>query len=445
MIHARTRLVRLVCLACSLAFLVVVGAGCANGGDASSAGDDSSVPGDDGPTGDVTGDGASTCDPPRKRCGSTCTSTTNDPKNCGTCGMACGKDQVCSNSTCSYGCTPPEVLCNAPVEGGTDEGGAAEGGAGDSGTQADGAATSDAAAGDAAAMGDGGATAPYCANTGTDTSNCGTCGHVCGAEHTCNTGTCELSCGPGQTACKAADVCIATGTCCSGNDCAVTGQICPQPGGTCQCPGGETMCSKSNSCISSSDCCTDTDCSAIAGASCPIAGQPCQCSGGLKACPATKRCVPQTTCCTAAGECCADSLGKSCSAATAQPAVALGQTVNASGLLTAAGEEDWIQVTFNSENNVAFHAHVVFTANPNSEFLFDIASDCNGSLRACGEGGTCQGKTEWEVSYAGGSPAPDPNSTGFKPIPAIGTTYIRVYRVAGGTPTCDQWSLAISE
>lgn len=436
--------------------VAIGGGGCANGDSSATGDDDSSVPGDDGsPVADVeAGDGPSTCTAPKKLCGSTCTSTTNDPKNCGTCGTVCGKDQVCSNSACGYSCAPPEVLCNAPPEGGAGEGGAAEGGGGEAGpgdgggkgdaAAKDGSAPGDAAASDAAA-GDGGSSAPYCANTGNDNYNCGKCGHVCLGQHTCNNGVCGLSCGPGQKACIAGDVCINTGTCCSSADCSVTGQICPQPGGACQCPGGETVCSKTNSCISSSDCCTDADCSAVAGATCPTPGQACQCSSGQKACPATKRCVPQTTCCTAAGECCADTLGKSCSGATVQAALALGQTVNATGTLTAPGEEDWIQVTFNNETNLAFHAHVVFTANPNNEFVFDIASDCKGSARACGDTGVSTGKTEWEVAYQKGPPAPDPTGQTWAPIPAIGTTYIRVYRAGSGPPTCDQWTLAISE
>jgi hypothetical protein len=221
----------------------------------------------------------------------------------------------------------------------------------------------------------------------------------------------------------------------------VTGEICPQPGGTCQCPGGESVCSKTNSCISASDCCNDSDCSSIAGATCPTPGQACQCANGDKACLSTKSCIPQSSCCTPAGACCDDALGKSCPAASVQPALVLGQAISASGVLTASGQEDWIKVTFNSENNPAFHGDIKFTTNPNNEYVFDVASDCLGTFRPCGEGGLCSGKTEWEESYNGG----DSTSPGFQPVPAIGDTYIRVYRVAGGTPTCDQWTLSISE
>ena len=454
MTHARNLLV---CLACSLALVLVIGGGgCANGGDDSGAtgDDDSSVPGDDVSAGDGTAPVDAACGAPKTLCGTSCTSTTNDPKNCGKCGTVCGKDQLCNGGVCGYSCTAPETLCNAPPEGGTAEAGGGEGGKAEGGTTEGGAgeagsgdsgAKPDAAASDASA-GDGGSSAPYCANLGTDDSNCGSCGKVCLGQHKCNSGVCGLSCGNGQKACIAGDVCINTGTCCSSADCTVTGEICPQPGGACQCPGGETVCSKTNSCIASSDCCTDADCAAVAGATCPTPGQACQCATGEKACIATKTCIPQTSCCTAAGECCADPLGKSCGAATPQAALTLGAApVTVSGMLTATGEEDWVAVSFNSESNLAFHAHVVFTANPNSAFLFDLASDCKGSFKACGEGGVCQGKTDWEVAYQTGSPAPDPNGSTWAPIPAIGTVYIRVYRATGAALTCDQWTLAISE
>jgi hypothetical protein len=138
--------------------------------------------------------------------------------------------------------------------------------------------------------------------------------------------------------------------------------------------------------------------------------------------------------------CCDDPLGKSCSSATAEGALVLGQTVNVQGLLTAAGQEDWIQVIFTNEAQQTFHGHIVFTANPSNEFVFDVSADCLGTLRSCGEPGLSKGKTEWEVSYTGG----DPTGTAWQPIPTIGSTFIRVYR-ASGAPTCDQWALAISE
>jgi hypothetical protein len=440
-------------LAASLALpfgLAVGGGGCANGGSGDTSGGDD----DSGTTADVTmhegggNDAATGCPSGKTSCSGVCTDTLTDGKNCGGCGHTCGTSQVCNDGTCGYSCAPPETLCNAPPEAGTasDAGGSVESGAGSGDGGGDDAAPEE----DSGGTGGDGGGAPYCANLSTDNNNCGACGNVCGPNHTCNTvggsTACGLSCPTSMVACIAGDVCIPTNTCCA--SCPIPGEICPMPGGTCQCPGGETYCSASNSCISSNDCCTAADCASVAGATCPSPGQACQCANGDKVCLATKSCVAQTACCTAAGACCDDPLGKSCNAATAQAALTVGGTaISVSGLSTASGEEDWIQVTFNGESNLAFHGHILFTTNPNNEFVFDIASDCMGTLRTCGtEGGSCQAKTEWEEAYATATPAPDPTGTTWKPIPTVGLTYIRVYRAnATAAPTCDQWTLAISE
>jgi hypothetical protein len=306
------------------------------------------------------------------------------------------------------------------------------------------------------AGGDGGTTGPYCANLGNDNNNCGACGNVCKGEHTCQTATnpdgtqsgqCGLSCGAGQSACIAGDTCIPKGTCCSSADCSVTGQVCPAPAGSCECPGGERVCPSINSCIGSSYCCTNADCASIAGATCPTGTtgvlSSCQCSNGQKACLSTKSCIPQGSCCTQAGECCDDPLGKSCGQASPQSSMALGKTINVQGGITATGEEDWIQVTFVNSDNTSFDGHIIFTANPNNEYAFDVSSDCLGTLLPCQDGGLCQTKHEWEESYKGGGG--DPTGLSWKPI-SIGTVNIRVYRaVANSAPTCDQWALAISE
>ncbi len=117
----------------------------------------------------------------------------------------------------------------------------------------------------------------------------------------------------------------------------------------------------------------------------------------------------------------------------------MGQSVTKQGVLPAAGESDWLQVTFSGEGNTSFHAHIQLTGNPNNAFAFDLASNCSGGLLGCTEGGNCAGKTDWETYYSNG------NLNGSGPIPAVGTVYIRVYRVASGSPTCDQWTLTVSE
>ena len=73
-----------------------------------------------------------------------CADLDDDPANCGKCGLACTPAEVCADGGCAPGCTmPQDTLC-------TPEGGA-----------------------------DGGA--PYCADLYTSPTDCGQCGHSCGA------------------------------------------------------------------------------------------------------------------------------------------------------------------------------------------------------------------------------------------------------------------------
>jgi hypothetical protein len=453
--------------------------GCANG-DSTATGDDDGSVGDDATIEAAAEAAPPKCTAPRTQCGTACVSTTNDPKNCGKCGVVCGMNQVCDMGVCNYQCTPPATLCGQMSSDGGNEGGPAPADASAKETGASEAGAAD--AGDAGA--DAGGAMPYCANLGSDNGNCGQCGKQCKPMHTCMMGECGLTCAPGQRACIAGDVCIPDATCCSSADCMIIGEVCPAPGGQCQCPSGEKICAKSNSCITENDCCTQADCT-VAGSTCPAPGQPCQCTNGQKACPASNSCIPQNDCCTGIDctkpplgpepnvqtyscnngmcgiltcnhgcfdldknynngcECCDDPLGKACPTPTGIGQINLGQTVNQQGQLPAGGaESDWLQVTFSNEGNKAFHAHVWFTSNPNNEFAFDIQSDCNQppTLLGCGEGGNCAGRVEWEVQYTAG----DPGSPGWGPIAPIGTVYIRVYRV-NGAANCDQWALAISE
>src|SRR5580692_9556067 len=66
-------------------------------------------------------------------------------------------DSACDGSGCALACEPTQTLC------------APDGGSGEAG--------------------------PYCANTGTDSANCGTCGTVCPAGTLCASGSCASACG----------------------------------------------------------------------------------------------------------------------------------------------------------------------------------------------------------------------------------------------------------
>jgi hypothetical protein len=195
-------------------------------------------------------------------------------------------------------------------------------------------------------------------------------------------------------------------------------------------------------CISQSWCCAPVDCGPEPG----VATYTCSTSTG--ACGigmCNSGCYDLNMMYSDGCECCDDTLGKSCQTPTGEGQLTLGQTVNVQGQLPVANESDWLQVSFSNEGTKTFHANITFTANPNNEFVFDLASDCNGTLIACGEGGSCQGKTQWEEFY-GSQATGNPGDPNWQPIGALPALYIRVYRASGSTTaTCDQWALAISE
>ena len=468
-------------LAWLLALLIGVtlsAGGCASGGSDTGGGGDDGASGDDVAISDGAYDAG--CAAGKTKCGTTCTSTSTDPKNCGRCGLACATGEVCSKGTCGFSCSPPETLCGGPSEAGTGSGG--DSGAGDDG--GDGSAddaTLESGTVDATVPGDGGTVAPYCSNLNTDPANCGTCGNNCGANASCSGGTCAISCPTGKKVCFANNSCIPSNSCCQSGDCTLTGQVCPMPGGMCGCPTGEKECAGTlNSCISTMACCTNADCT-VAGQTCATPGQPCKCNASLQCCVAadcpTEPNVMTYTCgppqpankcgvgsCKAGCydldnmfadgcECCDDTYGHACSAATDGGALMLGQMLSYTGEIPTPTGTDWFTVTFNNESNTTFHGKIDLVQT-GTEFVFDVVQgSCTGGAMSCGtEGGTCTGKTTWEDSYAGPSPAGDPNShapggaSNFTPISPIGKVFIKVYRANMASPaTCTQFSLNITE
>ncbi|MFO0653229.1 MAG: hypothetical protein U0326_43820, partial [Polyangiales bacterium] len=81
-----------------------------------------------------------------------CVSLQTSRENCGACGTACGRDQVCTGGVCTFMCTGTTTECM----------GAADMDAGTSGR--------------------------YCAELQTDRLNCGACGNTCQEGYTCQDG-----------------------------------------------------------------------------------------------------------------------------------------------------------------------------------------------------------------------------------------------------------------
>jgi hypothetical protein len=92
--------------------------------------------------------GACVCPSAAIGCNGACVDPATDAANCGSCGIVCGTNEVCSGGSCS--CEAPKALC---------------------GTQCN-------------------LRACPCVDLQTDASNCGTCGHSC-ASHVCSGGVCQ--------------------------------------------------------------------------------------------------------------------------------------------------------------------------------------------------------------------------------------------------------------
>jgi hypothetical protein len=143
--------------------------------------------------------------------------------------------------------------------------------------------------------------------------------------------------------------------------------------------------------------------------------------------------------------------GTTCAMPTMVPALTLGGSTMVSGNLPAMKMENWFQLSFGGSNrDLTYHPHVTLSTNPNSQFVFDITSDCNGSTLTCGTETMADGSvglTDWEEMYgpsAGIGDAGPGDGASLMPVPSVGNLYVRVYR-ATGNPTCDNFVLTVSD
>jgi hypothetical protein len=360
-----------------------------------------------------------------------CANINNDPKNCGVCGKQCTGAEMCNAGECVLHCAKGQTTC----------------------------------------PGNSGCAGPGECCTDSD------CTVIIG--ESCPTPGGMCACPPSQSVCMSFMTCIPSTSCCTNADCTVMGETCPTPGGTCTCPTGESVCTTSTSslCITTGTCCTDSDCP-VTGETCASPGGTCACPTGDSICMSSNSCISSTACCTAADcpppphvmttdcsagvcgimtcvsgwvnvdgtyadgcECQDDVYGKTCATVSDEASVDLGQSVNITGDLPIAGEENWFEFTFPDYTAPTFHAKITLSTNPGNEFLFNVYDPtCASTAMACGDGGNSIARTTWEISET------DTNSpiVTFPTVGSAGVVFVEVYR-ASGAPTCDSYTLTISD
>ncbi len=146
-------------------------------------------------------------------------------------------------------------------------------------------------------------------------------------------------------------------------------------------------------------------------------------------------------------------IGRSCQSATNLGQLPIGGMLSPSGNLPVTGAENWFTVQFTGNASPGYHPSVSFSTNKNNEYVFDVVADCSGAQQGCQveSGKTANGVTAWEVATTGGDFTPPagqntPIQT-FAATPAVGnggTVFVRVYRAGGGAPTCNSFTLTIS-
>lgn len=251
--------------------------------------------------------GASTCATGQLSCSGTCTTTSTDPRNCGTCGNVCPAGAQCQGGVCQAVCGTGQAVCagvcktivSDPLNCGACGTACPSGQVCMAGGCAPDCGMLQACAGGA-----------ECADVQTNPSHCGACGAACMPGQSCVGGICVLNnCPAGQSACNGACVDLKS----NASSCGACGTACPAGtpciNGFCGCPSGQTLCN--GACVDLTS--SGTNCGAC-GMACP-AGQACEagacrtgCSNGLTLCNGA--CVDTATSATNCGTC-----GTACAAA----------------------------------------------------------------------------------------------------------------------------------
>ena len=197
--------------------VIVAGVACAaalacGGSDATTSTDAATT---DAATTDAATTDATTCSQGTLACGATCVDPQLNPKNCGSCGNACGATEVCASGQCRSTCLASQSKCDtdagaycANLQSDNANCGTCGQACGVGQVCASGKCGSTCDTGQSLCEPDGGA--PYCANLQSDNANCGTCGAPCNTGETCVGGKCKVSCANNLTACG--NTCVDTMT-----------------------------------------------------------------------------------------------------------------------------------------------------------------------------------------------------------------------------------------
>jgi hypothetical protein len=303
----------------------------------------------------------------------------------------------------------------------------------------------------------------------TDPTHCGTCTQSCSVANgtaACSNGTCAVGgCNAGWSNCNGlySDGCEAH-TDVDVNNCGACNKQCSVAHGTAGCSSGACTVTGCNAGWGDcngiySDGCEDnllTD-----NGNCGSCGKSCAttCTGNVSTTACSSGSCSITGCntgysnvdgaCSNGCECAMSNVAIVCQSPTQLGILSVGGGTNASANLVSS-QEAWYAVTFTGNGNKSYHPHIKLTTNPNSEFSFDVYSNCSGGTLTCGEGGVSTGITDWETLYNANA---DPNSktsggvSNFNPIPppgGTGTVYIRVYRKNGLPTDCASFVLSVS-